>query len=105
MSHVMQIESAITYVMGALRTMDAQRIASVEVTADAQESYARWHHGLIQGTVWAIGGCKSWDLDASGEPSAVWPSSAWHYRRITRRFDVEAYDVATRDREPLAVAV
>src|SRR5262249_53095579 len=58
---------------------------------DAQEAYARWLHGLAKDTVWATGGCSSWYLDAGGEPSAVWPSSARHYQSITRRFDIEAY--------------
>lgn len=91
MSHVMQIESAVVYVMDALRTMDARGLASVEVTANAQERYAAWHHALIDGTVWAVGGCKSWYLDPSGEPSAMWPSSARHYRTTTRHFDTAAY--------------
>lgn len=92
MSHVMQIESAATYVMDALATMDRRGLASVEVKEDAQEQYARRHHAMVKDTVWAIGGCSSWYLDAGGEPSAVWPSSAHHYRKWTRRFDLEAYD-------------
>jgi cation diffusion facilitator CzcD-associated flavoprotein CzcO len=96
MSHVMQIESAITYVMDALKTMDERSLASVEVTESAQEAYARCLHEMVKDTVWATGGCSSWYLDASGEPSAVWPSSAWHYRKWTRRFDVEAYAVTRR---------
>jgi len=99
MSHVMQIESAVAYVMDALRTMDARSLASVEVTCDAQEAYARRLHEMVKDTVWATGGCSSWYLDASDEPSAVWPSSAWHYRKWTRRFDLEAYAA-----EPRAVA-
>lgn len=96
MSHIMQIESAITYVMDALRTMDRDGLASVEVTQDAQEQYARKIREMTSETVWATGGCDSWYLDPSGEPSAVWPSSAWHYRKWTRHFDVEAYTVTER---------
>jgi cation diffusion facilitator CzcD-associated flavoprotein CzcO len=96
MSQIMQIESAITYVMDALRTMEVHGLASVEVTQDAQDQYARRVHEMASRTVWATGGCNSWYLDPSGEPSAVWPSSAWHYRKWTRRFDVEAYRVTER---------
>lgn len=91
MSHIMQIESAIAYVMDALRVMDEQGIASVEVRTDAEEAYAQKLHEMVRDTVWFTGGCSSWYLDASGEPSAVWPSSAYHYRKWTRHFDVEAY--------------
>lgn len=100
MSHVMQIESAVAYVMDALRTMDAGGLASVEVREDAQEAYARRLHDPVKDTVWAVGGCDSWYLDRSGEPSAVWPSSAWHYRKWTRRFDVGAYRVVRREPAP-----
>ena len=93
MSHVMQIESAVHYVMEALRTMDERGLSAVEVSYDAQEQYAARLHGLVKDTVWAVGGCDSWYLDPSGEPSAVWPSSAWHYRKWTRRFDAEAYEL------------
>ncbi len=95
-SHVMQIESAVAYVMDALRVMDERALASVEVTEDAQDAYARKVHEMVKDTVWAIGGCSSWYLDAGGEPSAVWPSSAWHYRKWTRRFDLQAYSVNPR---------
>ena len=71
--------------------MDARGLASVEVAQDAQDAYARTVHEMVKDTVWATGGCASWYLDPGGEPSAVWPSSAWHYRKWTRRFDVEAY--------------
>jgi hypothetical protein len=98
MSHVMQIESAVSYVIDALKTMCERSLTSVEVTEDAQAAYARRVHEMVKDTVWATGGCSSWYLDASGEPSAVWPSSAWHYRKWTRRFDVEAYTVTKRDR-------
>ena len=103
-SHVMQIESAVAYVMGALRAIDERALASVELTEDAQDAYARKVHEMVKDTVWAIGGCSSWYLDAGGEPSAVWPSSAWHYRKWTRRFDIEAYSVNARagDMDPVA---
>jgi cation diffusion facilitator CzcD-associated flavoprotein CzcO len=91
MSHVMQIESAVRYVMDALATMRARGLGAVEVRGDAQEQYARRMHEMARDTVWATGGCSSWYLDAGGEPSAVWPSTAWHYRKWTRRFDPEAY--------------
>ncbi len=96
MSQIMQIESAAVYVIDALRTMDARGLASVEVAQDAQDAYARTVHEMVKDTVWATGGCASWYLDPGGEPSAVWPSSAWHYRKWTRRFDVEAYWVTER---------
>lgn len=92
-SQIMQIESAVVYVMGALATMESEGLASVEVSPEAQEQYAAKLHELFKRTVWSTGGCSSWYLDASGEPSVVWPGTGWMYRRWTERFDIEAYSV------------
>lgn len=94
MSHIMQIESGVRYAVEALRTMNAHALASVEITAPAQDRYARRVHDKFRDTVWVTGGCDSWYLDKSGEPSVNWPSTARRYRKWTRRFDVENYDVA-----------
>lgn len=99
-SQIMQIESGAAYVIDALRVMDERGIASVEVTEDAQQAYAGTLHEMARRTVWATGGCSSWYLDPSGEPSALWPSSAWHYRKWTRSFDAQAYRTVARTAHP-----
>jgi cation diffusion facilitator CzcD-associated flavoprotein CzcO len=104
MSQIMQIESALVYVIDALRVMDERGIASVEVTEDAQEAYHRKVHDMLRDTVWVTGGCKSWYLDPSGEASALWPSSARLYRNWTRHFDMQAYRAVQRARVPAAAA-
>jgi cyclohexanone monooxygenase len=74
--------------------MNAHALASVEITAPAQDRYARRVHDKFRDTVWVTGGCDSWYLDKSGEPSVNWPSTARRYHKWTRRFDVENYHVA-----------
>jgi cation diffusion facilitator CzcD-associated flavoprotein CzcO len=93
-SHILQIESGVRYAVEALRTMDAHDLASVEITEPAQDRYARCVHDKFRRTVWVTGGCDSWYLDKSGEPSSNWPSTARRYRNWTRCFDVENYRVA-----------
>ena len=85
--------------MDALRTMEVRGLASVEVTQDAQDQYARkvHEHGAA-GPCGRPAAATAGTWIPSGEPSAVWPSSAWHYRKWTRRFDVEAYRVTERAR-------
>ena len=55
---------------------------------------------MMKDTVWVTGGCDSWYLDASGQASVVWPSTARRYREWTRGFDLEAYDVVRRSAVP-----
>ena len=84
------IESQIAYVADALRTMRARGLGEVEVKADVQ---ARFNAGLqkqLGGSIWASG-CKSWYVNAQGRNTTLWPGFTWQFRRITRRFDVDAY--------------
>ncbi len=94
-SIVFVIESQIRYLLGALGTMERLGARSLEVRPEALE---RWLEGIERRsaqTVWTAGGCASYYLDPDGRNVALWPGTSWSYRRATRRFDVEAYDVRT----------
>ncbi|MGH2797680.1 MAG: flavin-containing monooxygenase, partial [Thermoleophilaceae bacterium] len=95
-SVVFMIESQLNYVADALRTMDDLGLASVEVRADAQESYNRWLERRLEPSVWNSGGCASWYLDRTGRNLAIWPGFTWPFRRRTRRFDPDAYALTPR---------
>ena len=93
-SMVFMIESQIAYVVDALRTMRARRVVTVEPTRAAQK---RWNDDLqrrMEKTVWSSGGCVSWYLDGHGRNVTLWPRPTFTFRRLTSRFDAEAY-VAT----------
>jgi cation diffusion facilitator CzcD-associated flavoprotein CzcO len=95
-SHILQIESGVRYVIGALHAMDAHGLSSVEVTEAAEHAYTLRIRQMLSGTVFVAGGCTSWYLDKSGQASAAWPSTARRYRRWTRRFDIENYHLTLR---------
>ena len=42
--------------------------------------------------MWNSGGCSSWYIDANGLNTTIWPDFTWRFRRLTRRFDVAAYE-------------
>jgi hypothetical protein len=44
-----------------------------------------------EGSVWSVGGCISWYLDATGRNSALWPGSVRAYQRRLARFDPDDY--------------
>jgi cation diffusion facilitator CzcD-associated flavoprotein CzcO len=90
-SIVYMIESQIAYLVDAMRRMRADGIHAVDVRPEA---YARWNAAIqrrMPGTVWNSGGCASWYIDANGLNTAIWPDYTWRFRRLTRRFDLEAY--------------
>ena len=98
-SMVYMIESHINYLAGALRTMDEQGLATFEVRPDVQRRYNERLQRHMQRTIWKTGGCASWYLDKHGNNTTLWPSFTFVFRQLTRRFDVAAYDTATRTHE------
>ncbi len=52
---------------------------------------------MMRGTVWDIGGCSSFYLDATDRNATVSPDWTWRFRRKARRFDRDAYVHSTRE--------
>ncbi|HEX6878415.1 MAG TPA: NAD(P)/FAD-dependent oxidoreductase [Nocardioidaceae bacterium] len=96
-SMVFMIESQIAYVLDALRTMDAEGITAVEPKPRSVERWNRDIQRRMKRTVWNVGGCSSWYLDSHGRNVTLWPRTTFKFRQLTRRFDVEHYDVRRRD--------
>jgi cation diffusion facilitator CzcD-associated flavoprotein CzcO len=94
-SHVFQEECQVAYLIDALALMRSRGISSLEVRAEEQNAYMAQTTAKLADTVWSIGGCKSFYLDASGEASVNWPGPTWQYRRATRRFDPAPYQLRT----------
>lgn len=92
-SVVLGIEAQVRYVLDALRVMRSQRLAAVEVRAQAQAWFAGEVAARTAGTVWLTGGCHSWFLDRAGRNATFWPGFTTRFQRLTRRFDVENYQL------------
>jgi cation diffusion facilitator CzcD-associated flavoprotein CzcO len=93
-SMVFMIESQIAYVMDALRVMRARGLARVEVDLAAQAAFNQALQARLGSRVWSTGGCTSWYLHESGKNVALWPGFTWQFRRLTRRFDADRYQLA-----------
>ena len=99
-SMVFMIESQIAYVLDALRAMDERGIAAVDPKPRAQERWNRDLQRRMKKTVWNSGGCSSWYLDSHGRNVTLWPRTTFTFRRLTRRFDIEQYDVTAASTTP-----
>jgi cation diffusion facilitator CzcD-associated flavoprotein CzcO len=95
-SMVFMIESQVTYLVDAIRTMRAHDYGTVEVTEDAVTEYNADIQRRMKRTVWTTGGCASWYLDAHGNNTTLWPRTTFAFRGKTARFDIDAYRVAAR---------
>jgi cation diffusion facilitator CzcD-associated flavoprotein CzcO len=91
-SMIYMIESHLNYLSSALRTMEREQIATVEVCAEVQREYNERLQTRMSKTIWTTGGCASWYLDKHGNNTALWPNFTFVFRQQTRRFDVSAYD-------------
>ncbi|TLG14265.1 NAD(P)/FAD-dependent oxidoreductase [Nocardia cyriacigeorgica] len=96
-SMVYMIESQINYVADALATIDKQNLRTVEVRRDVQDRYNAELQKKLAKSVWLTGGCSSWYLDKHGNNTTLWPDFTFEFRRLTKQFDVEAYDTTTDD--------
>ena len=101
-SMVFMIESQLNYVIDALRQMDERDLASVEVRPAAVETFNAELQAMMPGTVWATG-CGSWYLDARGRNTTLWPDFTFRFRKRTRQFDADAYELRVAAAEPAAV--
>jgi cation diffusion facilitator CzcD-associated flavoprotein CzcO len=91
-SMVFMIESQLSYVMDAIRTMDERGIATVEVRPEAVRRFNDELEEMLRDTVWSSG-CSSWYLDAAGRNTTLWPDFTFRFRRRTRRFDADSYEL------------
>jgi cation diffusion facilitator CzcD-associated flavoprotein CzcO len=92
-SMVFMIESQVTYIREAIRTMRHNDYAVVEVNPEAQQDYNADIQRRMKRTVWTTGGCASWYLDAHGNNTTLWPRTTFAFRGLTKEFDVAAYQV------------
>ena len=91
------MEMQMAYVIDALRAMERDGLASVDVRADVQWEFNERVDKRLAGSIWNAGGCGSYYLDRNGRNSFMYPWSTIHLRRRTRRFDLASYST-----QPLA---
>ena len=89
-SMVFMIESQLSYLVDALKKMQARGWRTVELRPEAQARYNARIQERLKDTVWASG-CMSWYLTRTGKNTTLWPGFTFEFRRLTRRFDERAY--------------
>jgi cation diffusion facilitator CzcD-associated flavoprotein CzcO len=104
-SIIYMLEAQFEYILGALATLDAENLATLDVRPEAMKAFAEEMQAELKGTVWNSG-CASWYLDAQGRNTTVWPTFTWRFKNRTREFDAAAYSFEPRRTlvEPRTVA-
>ena len=94
-SALYMLESQMRYIVDALHTMERRGAAVVEVRPEAQRAFTEEAERRSADTVWLRGGCRSYYQTPDGRNAGLWPGWSFQFRRRTRRFDPEAYDLHT----------
>lgn len=95
-SMVYMIESQITYAVDAVATLKRHGLAAVEVRGDVSADFNKRMQDRLKPTVWMTGGCASWYLDKHGNNTTLWPGHTFEFRKITKKFDLDAYHATSR---------
>ena len=56
----------------------------------------------MRGTVWDIGGCTSFYIDAGGRNATLWPDWTFRFRRLATAFEPGAYRLTAPKPTPVA---
>jgi cation diffusion facilitator CzcD-associated flavoprotein CzcO len=92
-SALYMLEGQFAYIVDALRTMRRDGARVLEVRRDVQDAFVREAEERSRETVWVKGGCNSYYTTPDGRNAGLWPSWSFEYRRRTRRFDPDAYQL------------
>ena len=92
-SIVYMIEAQVHYVIEAMRAMRRSGAWAVEPRPEAQEEFNRELQASLTDTVWSVGGCRSWYLDANGRNTTLWPDFTFRFRRQTSEFRADEYEL------------
>ena len=91
-SMVLMMEAQYRYILDALRFMRRKRLRAFDVRAAVQQAFNERLQARMKRTVWSSG-CASWYIDARGKNTTLWPGFTFAYRRLTRRFRPERYEL------------
>src|SRR3984957_13952736 len=96
-SIIYMLEGQIGYVLGAIQTLQAERLAWLDVRPEGQDAFTAGVQSASRTWVWEPG-CHNWYTTASGRNINNWPAYTFTYRYRVRRFDLAAYRVIPNSR-------
>jgi cation diffusion facilitator CzcD-associated flavoprotein CzcO len=86
-SMIYMIESCVEYIISVLDHVEQSGAASVEVKESTVADFEADMERRSAGTIWTIGGCDSWYLDANGRNTMLWPDYTFRFRKLCRSFE------------------
>ncbi len=91
-SMIYMIESQIAFVMDALKRLDSEAAAALDVKAEVQRAFNDKLQARLEKTVWGAG-CTSWYLAPDGKNRTLWPGFTFSFRAKTKRVKMEDFEL------------
>lgn len=96
-SQVVTIEAQVAYILSCLRQIEKQRLSSIDVRSEVQQSFVdEVEHGL-RNSVWNVGGCSSYYLNDAGRNFVFYPGFNRGFRSRTRKADLADYHIRSAE--------
>ncbi|MGH2955707.1 MAG: alpha/beta hydrolase fold domain-containing protein [Solirubrobacterales bacterium] len=92
-SIIYQLESQMSYILDAVRTVQRAGGGSLAVRREVQSRFAEEMRERLRDSVWMTG-CNNWYVDEQGRNTNNWPGFTLEYRRRTRRLDPADYELS-----------
>lgn len=92
-SAVITIENQVHYIVEALRQMEERDLATLEVTAEAQQDFFEWANEGLAKSVFVTGGCHSYYLSPTGRNFTHFPGFSATFKSRTSTVDLDHYAV------------
>lgn len=92
-SAIFMAECQIDYIVDAVSRIRATGVRRAEVRRDVQDAFVTEVHARAQHGTWLTGGCSSYYTNDRGENAGLYPNWSFEYRRRTRRWDADNYEV------------
>jgi cation diffusion facilitator CzcD-associated flavoprotein CzcO len=90
-SMIYMVESQIEHIARAIRALDKQGSATIEVDQATHDAYNRMVDRKMATTVWELGGCTTFYQDVTGRNATLWPDWTFSFRRRAKRWKSGAY--------------
>ncbi|WP_405485236.1 flavin-containing monooxygenase [Nocardia sp. NBC_00511] len=92
------LESQARYLVDAVRTLAARKVAYMDVKPEAFDAFSTEAQRRLRNSVWATGGCHSWYTNDKGKVTNNWPGLMSEYRRRTAKVNPADYRFVPADR-------
>lgn len=87
------VELLADYIARGIEAADGAGAKSIEVKRRVQDLWNDQVQDSLRDTVWNAGGCNSYYIDRNGRNSAIYPWTTIRFRRDTKRFRIDDYDL------------